>query len=166
MQEAIASVDEKAQAYHGEVAAKATVRENSLVALSSVSRSAYAKVGITNQQLIDAGLQPHSTSRAKIVPATPTDLIVSPNADGNVALKWDRNGNPGSVTFQIESSTDCLNWTIVATTTRAKATLSVYTPGVQTWFRVRAQRNETVTAPSAQIPIYPSGGESSMLKVA
>ncbi len=144
--------------------AKAADKATVVDALNAIGAVIYNNPTVSPEMLVAAGYAVHDTSGTKVVPQEPTGLLATPYANSTVELEWNRNGNPGSVTFLIETSTDNLNWTILLTTTKARLTVSGFTPGAQAWFRVSATANGIVSLPSNTAVIYPSGGQQ--LKVA
>ena len=80
-------------------------------------------------------------------------------------LSWNRNGNPYSVSFVVESSADGTNWSTAAYTGKRTAMLEGYAPGVKTYFRVRATHRNVASLPSNTFAIYDTG-ESVELQIA
>lgn len=71
--------------------------------------------------------------------ATPLDLTVKPQIDGDHDLAFDRNGNPRGAVFVFESQTgDAAEWTYLDSTTERKYTHRGQKPGVQIAYRVKA----------------------------
>ena len=73
-------------------------------------------------------------------------------------LKWSRNGNVWGCSFWVEVSFDeGATWQLASITTKAKATLIGVTIR-PTAFRVRAERNGQVSAPSSASSVYLAAG--------
>ena len=123
--------------------------------LSTLAKTIYNNPSVTDTMIADAGLQPRDSGRTPIVPTTPVDLLANAFADGHVDLKLGRNGNAYGVTFLVEAqSPGAETWTVVATTTKSKATVFGFAPGEAKWFRVRAEKNGISSEPSLPAPIY------------
>lgn len=97
-------------------------------------------------------------------PVTPTDVIVTPNANGTVDVKWKRNGNSSATTFIIEQQSGS-TWSGVFAATTTKAHMSGFAPGVPATFRIRAVKGQMSSAPTPTFSIY-SGEEGMALKIA
>jgi hypothetical protein len=157
----------KEAAFRSAVRAREAARQASIDAISSAANSIYAKSSLTPAQIASTGLSPRSTSRTKVVPSIPNELVALPNTEGAVQLKWKRNGNPGSVTFIVQSSADGETWANTAYTSKSRATLSGFTPGTPAWFRICATRNDLVSTPCQCVSIYaPEPPAQLSLKVA
>lgn len=145
-------------------------RDNSRVAtigsLANIGGTIYNNSTVTNVMLAAAGYAVYDSSGTTIIPVTPIDLLANPDAEGSVKLSWKRNGNPQGVVFVIEQSPDGEAWSQVFSTTKARVTLSGFTPGVEFWFRVRATKNDIVTLPSVPAGIWAPGGQQFQLQVA
>jgi len=102
----------------------------------------------------DLGLTVHDKTPSTIGVFTPVDFVASGDGNGTVKMRWGRNGNKRGCTFLIELSYDSgATWQIVGGTTKAKKTLT----GVSirpTAFRVRAERNGQISAPSSSSTVY------------
>lgn len=97
-------------------------------------------------------------------PVTPTDVVVTPNANGTVDAKWKRNGNSAQTTFIIERQMGS-TWSGVFAGTGTKAHMSGFTPGVPAIFRIRAVKGQVSSAPTPTFSIY-SEGEGETLQLA
>lgn len=123
----------------------------------AMSKLAYAKSGITDQQLATAGLAIHDTQPSPILPVTPTFFQAQPFSNGDVELQWNRNGNKQGVTFVIETSANgSTGWTQVGVTKKRKLTIGGFAPGTPAWFRVRAENRGLYSTPSNVVTIYSS----------
>jgi hypothetical protein len=121
--------------------------------LASFAKIAYAHPGITSGDLAAAGLAIPATPGAT-VPQTPTSLVASPSADGDVLLTWNRSGNRYGVSFAVQVRGETGDWSVVAVVTAAKARLSGFTPGVAKWFRVVAVNKGVESTPSLEVSVY------------
>ncbi len=153
-------------AYHSAVQNRDTKQGVCLGAIVSIAKSIYANPAVTPAMISALGLQPHSTTRTKVTPSTPTELTATPSPDGNVLLKWNRNGNPSSVNFLIESQTGTGAWTFVQDTGKARVTLGGYVPGVAVSFRVVASKNGLMSAASTTAAIYAAPPSAPALQIA
>lgn len=97
-------------------------------------------------------------------PVTPTNVIVTPNANGTVDVRWKRNGNSSATTFIIEQQIGS-TWSGVFAATTTKAHMSGFAPGVPATFRIRAVKGQMSSAPTPTFSIY-SGEEGMALKIA
>lgn len=134
-------------------------RTSLIDALNTVGATIYNNPLVTPEMLAAAGYAVHDTSGTTVVPNAPADLLANPAADGTVALKWGRNGNPQGVSFLVEVRGETGGWTFVSSTSRARITLNGYAPGVGKWFRVSATKNDLTSLPSNEAPIYGGAGE-------
>lgn len=118
----------------------------------------YAKQTVTNAMLKAAGLSERNPP-VKRSATTPTDLVATPFANGDVELKWKRNGNPPNAVFTVEVRGSTGGWTALGNFTTTRIKLNGFAPGQEKFFRVTSTRNEQVSGPSNEALIYPSGGE-------
>ncbi len=102
------------------------------------------------------------TTPTKHYPVTPTMLVAQPSADGTIKLTWDASTNFYGTTYLVEGSADGTTWSTVSTTTAQKITLTGYTPGAAYWFRVSARHNGQTSVPTASVPVWGTGGTSSL----
>lgn len=121
---------------------------------AEVARLAYA-TPLSDDLIAGLGLSPRSTSRAKILPATPQGLVATPSVDGDVRLEW-TSGAPKKVRYIVEGQAADGGWAYLIDVGSTKVTLSDYAPGVPAAFRIRASANGTLSAPSNEATIYPS----------
>ena len=148
-------------AFRGAIQLKKERRDAFLSLLSRYSKKFYADPDVDNGELAAVGLQPRDSTRSRVVPKTPVDFIASPRADGTVALKWRRNGNPYGVTFLVEARGDGdSEWKIVKITARMSTVLRGYAPGVRAEFRVLATKGDLTSGPSGVSVIYGTGGKA------
>ncbi|MBS1714759.1 MAG: fibronectin type III domain-containing protein [Armatimonadetes bacterium] len=145
-------------AYEG----KRADRANLINVLSVVGAVIYNNPNVTDEMIAAAGFAVHDTGGTPVVPQQPLDLLAAPFADGSVNLKWKRNGNPTGVSFLVESRGATGGWDFVTSTNKARTTVNGFAPGVTTWFRVTATKNDLTSLPSNEAPIYASGGEGAL----
>lgn len=145
--------------------AKAAARQSLLSSISVVTRDIYGG-GVSDSMVSAAGLEPRDAVRTPVVPLQPTELMVTPFADGTVQLKWNRNGNARNMNFIVESAVDGESWAIVNSTSKSRITLSGYAPGNEAFFRVRATKDGDVSEPSNTEAIYLPTPSATSLKVA
>lgn len=149
----IAAWDAAEAALRSATQAKALAKASLTSNLADLAKIIYAFPGITDTLIAAAGLAIYATP-GTVTPVTPTDLIANPKPTGAVALKWNRSGNPYGVTFAIEAKPEGGTYSVVAVTDASKFTLSGYTPGVATWFRVVAINRGLRSDPSLEVSIY------------
>jgi hypothetical protein len=133
--------------------------------ISALAVKFYANPGLTDADIVAAGLEPRDTVRTRHEPKEPLNLLAHPKANGTVQLVWERNGNSMGTIFEIDQRTEQGHWQQVVSTTKRRITLSGYKPGEGMWFRVRATWNGTTSVPSNEAPIY-HADEDSPLEVA
>lgn len=163
---AITAVVAAKAAYHSAIQARDAKQDECLSAMVSIAKTVYANSAVTPTMIAALGLQPHSTSRTRITPATPTELTATPSPDGTVLLKWNRNANPSGVNFLIETQTGTGDWTFLQDTGAARVQISGYTPGVSVSFRVTASKNGLMSAASLPTVIYSSAPSLPALQLA
>jgi hypothetical protein len=134
--------------------------------IAAIAKTLYNDPAVDDEMIAAAGLAIHDTAPTPQTPTQPLNLVATPNWDGAVELKWARNANPALTSFLVEASADGTNWDVVHTTTKSRATVTGYTPGVNYWFRIRASKNEITTLPSNVAEIYPSGSQNVNLELA
>lgn len=148
-----AAVQAAKNAYHAAVRDRAAKDVVCTKAAASVATTVYGSAA-TEAQISALGLSPRAKERTKVTPKTVVDLSAVPAVDGDVTLKWGRNGNATGVVFLVESQSGTGPWTFVQGTTRCRATLRGYAPGVTANFRVIASKNGVVANPSPVVPVY------------
>ncbi|HZH97594.1 MAG TPA: fibronectin type III domain-containing protein [Fimbriimonadaceae bacterium] len=141
-------------------------RENLVKVLSEVGAIIYRTPSVTDDMILRAGYAVHDTHASPGTVDKPLSLQANPSADGSVKLTWNRNGNKGGTIFNVEYKTENGQWAFLASTTKAKITVTGFTPGIATWFRVRASRDTSYSLPSNEAPIYHASSPPSQLQVA
>ena len=129
-------------------------RDISLGVVGKFNAEWQANPAISSTLIGDLGLTIHSETRSVIGVFTPLGFEASGEGNGNVTMKWQRNGNKWGCTFLVEDSTDNgLTWSLKTATTRARITLIGVT--IQpTIYRVRAERNGAISGASSQSLVY------------
>lgn len=152
--------------------ASRVTKSNTLKASKSVV-SKWAKVFHGNQAVPDSVLSqlmlpPHNSPRTNTPPTQPLALVASADGNGNIELRWKRNGNIAGTTFLIEYRlTATAAWSILGSTTKAKF-FHTSAPGSYIEFRVTAQRADNESLPSTSVVLWggSGSGESFELKAA
>lgn len=165
-----AARDDFTAAYNAKVAAAAAAlsatagkdieRANSLTVVGKFNAEWQANPAIAQTLIGELGLTIRADGLSKVGVFTPLKFVATGNGNGEVKMKWDRNGNKWGCTFTIEVSYDSGDsWQVVTSTTQAKKTLTGVTirPAV---YRVRAERNAQFSAPSSGSAIYVPAGEA------
>ena len=129
-----------------------TLMEN----VAGLAKTLYANPAITDAMLVAIGLEPRPSTRTKHLPIVPTEFAAVPAVDGTVKLTWKRNGNVSGTSFLIEQKIGS-TWTFICSTTTTKLTLTGYTPGATSTFRVIATRLQMSSPASNEFTIYPNG---------
>lgn len=152
----MASVNAQRAAYHASVTAKDESAADLRKELGRLSKTWRAKDTIDDSLLAELRVAPHETPPTFTAVTTPRALVFRADAQGNIRLKWDRNGNTRGTIFQIEASYDrTRTWQIVRTTTASKATLHSNV-GEQVLYRVAAVRGGVTSVASSPIVVWPS----------
>lgn len=146
-------------------AAKATKMQELADGHAIVSK--YSKIFRADNAISDALLSslmlaPHKTPSTKTVPAIPSELVANSDGNGNIALKWNRNGNISTTVFTIEARGGVsAPWSVIGSTTAAKFD-TTWTPGSYVEYRVSASRRDIDSAYSTSVVLWSSGGESTL----
>ena len=113
-----------------------------------------ADSAVSDLIIADLGLTVHDETPSTIGVFTPLNFVASGDGNGAVKMKWSRNGNVWGCAFLIEVSyDDGATWQVSSSTTQAKKTLTGVTIR-PTAFRVRAERNGQISAPSSTSTVY------------
>lgn len=148
------------------VEAQDAARTSVLEALSNCAATIYNNSAVTDTMIASAGYEPRDTNRSKQFPFTPTDVIATPFANGNVELKWNKGQNTYGSVYVIEARFGEGDWAVVYQTTKSKVTLTGFNPGDLAWFRISAIRNEESSAPTEEVVIYAPTPEATTLRAA
>ena len=141
-------------AYRAAVEQRDSSQAATTSAIASIAATIFGNPLVTPTMIAATGLVPRSTSRAKVVPTTPINLVANPQPNGQVNLKWGRNGNKMGVVFRVEAKSASGIWMMVTEATGCKVTLTGYTPGIPVYFRVTASKNGIVSGASNEAIIY------------
>ncbi|MCE9557817.1 MAG: hypothetical protein K8R88_02590 [Armatimonadetes bacterium] len=117
--------------------------------------------GITNAKRAEIGI-PIPSGSTTVEPKIVTGLVATAFENGDVKLKWNRSGNAQSVIFNIETSDDSVNWSLLTTTTSVRSTLSGFAPGEVKYFRIVATRGTLHATASDPVVIYSGSGGGSL----
>ncbi len=114
---------------------------------------------IPDTLIADLGLTVHDETPSEIGVFTPLNFFAEGNGNGDVKMKWSRNGNTWGCTFLIEASTDNgATWMLKTATTKSKLKLIGVT--IQpTIYRVRAERNSEISGASSQSLVFGATGQ-------
>lgn len=146
-------------------AAKATKMQELADGHAIVSK--YSKIFRSDNNVSDAVLSqlmlaPHKTPSTKTVPTIPTDLVANADGNGNILLKWNRNGNISTTVFTVERRSGVsAPWSVIGSTTASKFA-TTWTPGSYVEYRVSASRRDIDSAFSTSVVLWSSGGESTL----
>lgn len=125
--------------------------------------SKWAKVFRANQAVPDALLSqlmlaPHKPTGSKTPPTQPTDLVANSDGNGNITLRWNRNGNIQGTQFIIEYKAAAGDaWAVLSSTSRASFQ-TTWSPGQYVSYRVIAKRNGQSSAPSTPVVLWDGTG--------
>ncbi len=116
-----------------------------------------ADVTIDDAILAEILVAPHRTPPTQSAPVTPTNFVGTANADGEVTLRWKRNGNTPATQFIVESrASDAGAWTTSGVTNTTKFVTQA-TPGAYISYRVRAKKKDTTTSPTSAVSFWGEG---------
>ncbi len=151
------------QAHAARAAAKAATAEKDAARQTSEShvrvlaRRVQADDAISDDVRRFLGLPVHSKSTRRVLPNTPQALVAKPFANGINTLKWRPNGNRRGVMYVVEASRDGMGaWKQVGVSTQMRFSHTGCVPGETLYYRVRAQRNAKLSAPSNEASVYES----------
>ena len=134
--------------------AKASGREATIGALNAEAAIVYSN-GTSDADLQALGFSPRSGGSRPTMPSAALGLTATVLEGGAIRAEWKRNGNRPSAIFQVERSLDAgATWAIVASTTRTKASLTGYAPGVPVWLRVTTTNSVGTSLPSNVAGVY------------
>lgn len=174
----LAEIDEAASGFSEDllllIAAKAAmhsaaVRKDARKEASQAVIAKWAKIFRANPDISDAtlaGLQlaPHHVQGVRTSPTAPTNLVANSDGQGNISLKWDRNGNRNGTTFELQSRTPSDGeWRFIGTTSKVSFRLQAPV-GQQISFRVRATRASRSSHASAPCTLW--SGSPGILRAA
>lgn len=163
-QNSLTDVEQGKATLKAKTSTKNTNKNALITKIQAIARDVYANEAVTPTMLGALGLAVHGGGGAPITPTAPNSLWADAYANGTVKLKWNRATNPQGVSFVIEAWNGTA-WNVVWVTTKAKATLSGFAPGVEVRFRMYASHNSSASAYSNEAIIYGSG-DSQFLQLA
>lgn len=147
------------------VTAKNKNKQSARALLRQYAKIWRASPAVSDQLLNQLFLAPKSTPGTQTPPTTPTGLTFSATGNGQITLRWKRNGNRQGTTFLIQTSDSASGeWNTFEATTK---TSFVYngTPGVAVWFRIIARRDGVSAAPTLPVSVW-AGSGGNFLEVA
>ena len=144
------------------VAAKDEDREVVLAGITTIAAKLYANPAVTDKMLTQAGFAERPVYGSRTTPKQPTGLVANAFSDGNVSLKWNRNGSSRSAIFTVWATDSTGAWDVVTSTTKTKITVSGFTPGQFATFKVVSSVNNLTSAPSNLASIYEVGGTTAL----
>ena len=146
---------------------KTNAKRELVLVLANLVATAEANGNVSDAMLMSIGFSPRRAKGSRqTAPPVPTDIKVVPQVDGAVSLGWSRNGASASTIYQVETSADGLDFSIVTSTVRKSLVLDGYVPGTQAWFRITAINSAGQSRPSANVPIYAPAPAAVQLRVA
>ena len=150
-------------AYAAAVQAKDAARE-ALINTNRIYVAQFQTLPNLDPKIIEQlDIPQRSGSGSRSFATTPTNLVANVTSLGNVSIKFNRAGNSGNTVFTVEKSTNSgATWSTAFSSTRTRVKLSGYTAGQTVWFRVYATRNNTVSAPTVPVMIWPTEGAGSV----
>lgn len=139
---------------------KFEARDLLLALARELAQIVQAHPGATDQLKNELGLTVPAPP-APVIPTVPGDLVAAVGPQGQIGLRWSRNGNKQGTTFVIEVRLgDDRPWTFVAAVTRASYTDLGRTPGVYIQYRVHAVRTNKQSLYSEPASVYAPEGQS------
>lgn len=141
----------------GAVSTKNKTRQSTTTAIREAAARILASPAATPAIIAAFGMNPNPVVSGPV--SVPLNLVANASSNGICEVKWKRNGNASNTVFVLESKSSTGNWTMFGTTTKTKFTDTNATPGVQKFYRVRAERGGSVSAYSNEAVIYGAGGE-------
>ncbi len=137
-------------AYNAHLAAKAAAeaareakddqRATTRAVINGYAKQFRANLGIPDSLLVELEVAPHSTPGVKTAPTTPINTVATADGNGDIELKWNRNGNISGTIFQVEYKTSPSGaWTNLGSTNTRKFRCN-FPAGSYVAFRVCAQR--------------------------
>ncbi|MCE9559177.1 MAG: fibronectin type III domain-containing protein [Armatimonadetes bacterium] len=125
----------------------------------------WQNTGVPASVIASLGLPVHESGPTFSPPASPLTLSATAFSNGEVKLKWKRNGNIDGTQFVVETSADGQIWQFLTVSTSSRLSLNHFEPGVRVYFRVYAKRRTEVSAPSPATVIYP-GQTGQIMRIA
>ena len=144
------------QAAKGATQAKKVTLRQIQVAVTSANRQVQANLNVTPQVKDAMGLTPTYAPPAPVMPTAPIHLSASGFSTGIADLIWKRNGNKTGTVYLVYAKRGTEpDFTIIGSTNATKFTDENAKPGVQTIYKVLAQRVDRVSGFSNEAILYP-----------
>lgn len=122
-----------------------------------------ADENIPNEILAGLRLAPHRSLPVRSAPAPVTDLVITANGEGELSLRWNRNGNVKGTLFMVETAPNGSGpWVLLDSVTSTKFSI-LGEPGVPIWFRVRTKRRGLTSVACLPVSIWAGGVGSGLL---
>lgn len=147
---------------------KSNTLKSSRTVLSKWAKIFHGNLAVPDSVLSQLMLPPHASPRTITSPAQPLALYADSDGNGNIELRWKRNGNISGTTFLVEYRlTASASWSVLGSTTKAKY-FHNSAPGSYIEFRITAQRGDSASLPSTSVVLWggTGSGESFELKAA
>jgi hypothetical protein len=139
---AIAKQAESKAATENKNIAKDALKEN----IRTLARQIQAKPGVPDNLKEQLGLKVPNLVPTPSGPFPPTDTTIEILAVHQYRIKWNRNGNPQTAVFLIESALLPEGpWQIIGTSTKVSFDTVFHNPAGPTFFRVKAQKGDLVS---------------------
>lgn len=164
---ALSEMEEVRGLFASAMESKENLREAALTRFGKLMNLMYAQPDVTPEAITSLTLRPRIKTKTPVVPIAPTHFSALPFSNGTVQLSWKPGGNKYGVVYEIEAlDPDQENWTIIATTTKTRLTLSGFPAGSPKWFRVRATKNGRASSYSFKAGVYQGFGAFSVADAA
>lgn len=122
-----------------------------------------ADENIPDEILAGLRLAPHRSSPVRSAPAPVTDLVITANGEGELSLRWNRNGNVKGTLFMVETAPNGSGpWVLLDSVTSTKFSI-LGEPGVPIWFRVRTKRRGLTSVACLPVSMWAGGVGSGLL---
>lgn len=103
------------------------------------------------------GIKSNSGRTQSLTPQTPADLVVTPDVNGTNTLRWKAGGNKRGAIYVVEARVgSATEFTFVNNSTRLSFAHTGQSLGISVSYRVKAQRNDKVSAYSNEAVAYNS----------
>lgn len=142
-------------------------RDAVIAAVRQLAQIVQKHPGATDQLKNQLGLTVPPGPPVPVVPNVPSGLEGAVGRQGQIFLKWDKNGNKPGTTYILEMRVGLEGpWSFVAAVTRSKYTDVGREPGVFIQYRVHAVRTNKSSLYSDMASVYGPEGQTPALKVA
>lgn len=137
---------------------KLTARQSSEAIVRALARAIQANPAVSNGLKESLGVTVRQGPVGRIIPVTPSGLLVLGQSNGVNVLKWDGTGNKPGVVYVIEAKCGATGaWQYAGLSKRLKFEHAGCTPGQQAMYRVKASRGEFISGWSNEAVIYGAG---------